>query len=265
VVIERVPGKESLKQFLALVFIFSAGRCVYFVSWPFLHSGCDSASQQSGDTLLWSIFGTLPAAIFLTAFSVNITTLAKIYFSVTSVSQMGLKLNTFCLILFNLVIYGLLLAWYCLPNDDTDSLFNAYLILLSTMEFVIAALYLFYATLLYLRMTIRPNPMLRLFRAAIVCFICFCVKSIFIIVLALIWDGEYPPPVLVIYPIVSEIIPLLVMFIIFETSGKRDRGQPIGSENGKQMSEKFAHTSPPIDSNEPDPVNAYQELPDDPK
>jgi len=229
VVIERVPGKEALKQFLALVFIFSAGRSVYFVSWPFLHSGCDSASQEG----------------------------------VTSVSQMGLKLNTFFLILVNLVIYGLLLAWYCLPNDDTDSLFNAYLILLSTMEFVIAALYLFYATLLYLRMTIRPNPMQRLFRAAIVCFICFCVKSILIIILALIWDGDYPPPVLVIYPIVSEIIPLLVMFIIFETSGKRDRGQPIGSESGKQMSEKFAHTSPPIDSNEP--VNAYQQLPDDPK
>jgi len=184
---------------------------------------------------------------------------------VTSVNQIGLRLNTFVLVVCNLVIYGLLIVWYALPSGDLrDAIFNSYLVILSSLEFLIAALYLLYATLLYRRMTIRPNPMTRLFRAAIICFICFCVKSVFIIILALVWDGEYPPPVFVIYFIFSEIIPLLVMFIIFETSGKRDRGQPTESEqNGKQMSEKFAHNRPPVSINDADP-NPYQELPDDP-
>jgi len=63
--------------------------------------------------------------------------------------------------------------------------------------------------------------MTRLFIASIICFICFCVKSILIFIVEFNFNGEYPPALLLFYYIGSEVIPLVVMLWIFESSGKK--------------------------------------------
>jgi len=86
----------------------------------------------------------------------------------------------------------------------------------------LASLCLLYGFRLYRYMRTVPNPMAALFGATFVCFVCFSVKCILILVVQHQHDREYPPRVLVFYFYVSEIIPLFVMLIMFETSGKRE-------------------------------------------
>jgi len=260
--LDKKPGKESLKRFLALGLVFSAVRTAYLGAFPLTHEGCGDVSQSSGDNLLWSVFGTLPAVLFLSAFSVNITTLAKVYHTVTTVNEPALKLNNIALGIINLVIWTLLLVWYALPDGDTkDTIYSSYLWLLASTELLIAIFLLVYACLLYRRFFVRPNPMFKLWVASIICFLCFCVKSVLIVVLAFVFKGTYPPSLLVFYLIFSEIIPIVVMLIIFESSGKR--GAELKDGHGKSKSHKMGNKVAEDDI-VPDPAGGfvYREMQD---
>jgi len=155
---------------------------------------------------------------------VAIITLSNIYYKVAVVNHKRIIFNIIFLVICNLGVYGTLLPLFIIPFDDPlywrISDVNNYALVI--VEFLIASLCLLYGFRLYRYMRTVPNPMAALFGATFICFVCFSVKCILILVVQHQHDREYPPRVLLFYFYVSELIPLFVMLIIFETSGKRE-------------------------------------------
>jgi len=70
------------------------------------------------------------------------------------------------------------------------------------------------------------NPFKRVWRASIVCFLCFCVKSVLIVILTVKYEGQFDNETYALYLIAAEVIPLVVMLIIFEGTKKEGHSRP---------------------------------------
>jgi len=137
------PGKRALKQFLSLVILLSAIRTA---GWMHTFLACEDVTQYTSNPagIVWDIVGDLPAALFLTAFSVNIRTLAKAYYTVATVTYGGgLTLNMIFLVLCNLGVYSLLIV-----SVKHEYAKQAYGWTIAAVEFFIACFCLLYASLI---------------------------------------------------------------------------------------------------------------------
>jgi len=191
-------------------------------------------TQPHNGFTIWDLFGYLPGVLFLTAFSVNIHTLANVYATIATLTYFGLQTNLIFLVLCNIIVYIILIVSFILP---LSTVIRLYFWALAGVEFLIACLCLFYAFLLHRQAHI--SPLSRLLVASFICFLCFCSKSILIFIIQIEYDGGFPPVLLLCYFIISEIIPIVVMLIIFENSGKRNL---IPNQNDTMMSEKIGST-----------------------
>jgi len=231
----KKTGKGALLIFLLLVTAFASLRCAFFTHkalvWESFGS-CEHVTQPTIEHGVWDIFGTLPSALFLLAFSVNIGTLANSYSEVRK-SRHGYICNII-LVLCNTVVDGILTASYLTPAISA----SIYLFTLAAAEFLIANLCLLYAWLFYGHSTDEPNPMFRLVCASGTCWVCFCIKTALIFVVQYLYLGVYTPFLLLAYFLFSEIAPVVVMIFIFETSKK----EIAGIETGNMMSQEVDAT-----------------------
>jgi len=207
------------KQFFFLACIHAACRTSYFF-WQLQQNNTPDCvvSLPTGSSdpdmvgVFESILGTVPAAIFLTTFSITLRTFARIYHHATL--QQLRRYHYFSIVLWivNFILYSVMIAAQIAPNGQVrDILTLTMIVVLCCAELFIAWTLLFYSALLYMT---APSSVLPLLCASICCFICFSAKAVFILSFEFIFDGTYPTSMYLLYYVVSEILPFYSMLLI---------------------------------------------------
>jgi len=206
--------RKSNKQlsFFFICVLLCGCRIAYNFAFPFSSPDCVRPSLDDGDLTAVDVLGTLPSALFFSAFAVNIHALAVVYHSVAKAAG-GLWVLTIGLCLMNILVYTTLIIFYSRP--DKVLFLDIQVYTTSATEFIIACLLIVYARLIYIRF-LPPNPMEKLWRGSFLCFLCFLVKAVLIIVVDILWHHDYTPVAYFTYSFFSEIVPMATMLLIFE-------------------------------------------------
>jgi len=183
--------RKSNKQlsFFFICVCLCGCRVAYNFTFPTLSDDCSRPSLDDGDLSALDILGTLPSALFFSAFAVNIHALAVVYHSVAKAAG-GLWILTILLCLMNILVYTTLIIFYSRP--EMAIVLDVQVYTTSATEFIIACLLIVYARLIYIRF-LPPNPMEKLWRGSFLCFLCFLVKAVLIIVVDILWHKDYTP------------------------------------------------------------------------
>jgi hypothetical protein len=244
--------RRAQKLFLLCGAVTCAGRICYFILWPLLtgrdeHGDCQVPTTDASHIhLVLAIMGTVPAPIFLSAFSVNVYVFAKIYHTILAASKWKFRALVAILTLSNLVVYALSLAAVA---HNRDSVNDAQVFSISASSFIVGVCFLMYSLLLYYGVKIQAgppssssnsssssmgesksrrkaaaaprmpaNPMRPLVYVAAICLICFCVRSVLLPILMRSFSGKFSVVKLTVYVYFSEIFPLALMLYIFDPS-----------------------------------------------
>jgi hypothetical protein len=206
--------RKSNKQlsFFVICIGLCGSRIVYHFSFPYLHGSCAQPTIDDSNLTVWDVLTTFPSALFYTAFSVNIHALAVVYHLVAKAAG-GLWVLITSLVMLNLVVYSTLVAFYLRP--DVQALFDVQIYTTSATEFIMAVLLVVYARLIYQRF-VPPNPMQKLWRGSLVCFLCFLLKAVLIVLVYTLWNRTYSTAVFFVNYFFTELIPMGTMLLIFE-------------------------------------------------
>jgi len=159
-----------------------------------------------------SILGTVPAAIFVTTFSITLRTFARIYHHATLQELRRYRYFSIALWIVNFILYSVMIAAQIAPNGKVrDGLTLSMIVVVCCAELFIAWTLLFYSGLLY---ATAPSSVLPLLCASICCFVCFSAKAVFLLSFEFIFDGTYPTSMYLLYYVVSEILPFYSMLLI---------------------------------------------------
>jgi hypothetical protein len=256
--------RQAQKLFLLLAMSQSAGRALYFSVLPsrsYVRSNdssftcaspaVDETHFMKGMDGLMNVLGTLPACLFLCAFSVNVFTFARIYHTVLSLnrhderrkpSQAQICVFRFVvafLVVANIVPLCVLLASYSASTPTERSNANYLTVVLISGETIVIALgFTVYALLLFFGVKKRAeeelrklssrmghsdemmkfnftNPMSRLLVVAVLCMICLILKPV---VLYFVELGTFSWWQMLCYSTLSEVVPMCLMLAVFQTS-----------------------------------------------
>jgi len=218
------------RLFLVVSWLQLAGRLVYMIGWVTIYgtgtSDCEQTLPSDSDlgispalTEMMNIFGTIPAALFLTAFSVCLRSFARIFHIVTNEHLARFQLFSYILIFANLLVYASCIGWYTSPNGRVKDFFMHLIIwMLFGAEILLAIFILSYTYLLYRQF---PLTMKTLLLSSIVSFICLLLKPLFILLLEYYFNGAYTVWLFPLYFIVSELLPYISMLYLNFAEGSK--------------------------------------------
>ena len=181
----RLPchKRQSQRLFLHLCVGQCLLRALYFVLWPILVANNPSPGQQQGSAgggcvlsvegegegIVLMVIGSLPSALFLSAFTINVFTFSRIYHTTLNHSVLKYRLVLLLMATVNLATYSTLVLLYIVttiytpqpsapnPADSAsadrslaDVAESLYLYALSCSTLIVAASFCFYGIKLYL-------------------------------------------------------------------------------------------------------------------
>lgn len=160
----RLPchKRQSQRVFLTLVALQCVLRALYFFLWPLLMANnsqrCSISVEGEHEGVVMLITGSLPSALLLSAFTINVFTFARIYHTTLNHSVLKYRLVLLAMALINVVTYTALallyLASFAQPSANSKLLSDraevVYLYALSCSFFVIAASFSYYGIKLWL-------------------------------------------------------------------------------------------------------------------
>lgn len=231
--------RVAQKLFLAFTGLQCIGRIVYFTYWAFFTDvGGDCTTPMSNDTADWLNWcGNIPPPLFLSAFSVNVYTFARIYHTVLARQRYRFRALYSSLILSNLIVYIVVFLNLVKVQEG-----DVWLWVLLTHALLVALGFFTYALLIYNEIKVRAeangaptprmaksmtigwlmrrenNPMFKILVVATMCLACFLVRVAVLVALETVWSDKYPPYALFCYLLFAEVLPLCLMLLIFETS-----------------------------------------------
>ena len=133
----RLPchKRQSQRCFLYLVISQCVLRAVYFFLWPILiantasasasHDRCGFTIEGEHEGLLLLVIGSLPSALFLSAFTINVFTFSRIYHMTLNHSVTKYRLVLALMLAVNLVTYSSLLFLYIVTFASSSSSLSA--------------------------------------------------------------------------------------------------------------------------------------------
>jgi len=237
---ENTGGKLAYSRnarigFLVLAIIQVFSRTLYLLSWAKMHyndEDCASPSATSGDDPVWlSVFGTFPVGFFLSAFSINISTFAKIFHKVSHQHIARYKILTAFLVSVNILVYLALILFFTGTSGAFSDFLTSYGLLLFIIigELTIGLFLFSYSLVLYYS---YPFQMKRLFIVCTATFLCMVTKTALMLILQYYFDGNYNLWIFPLYFIIGEIIPFFLMYNI----------DFIGSSNQLDFAQSFTET-----------------------
>jgi len=218
------------RLFLVVSWLQLAGRLVYMIGWVILYgtgtSDCEQTLPSDSSmgispalTEMMNIFGSLPAALFLTAFSVCLRSFARIFHIVTNEHLSRFQLFSYILFTENFFVYAACIGWYCSPDGRMKDFWSHALIwMLFGAEILLAIFILSYTYLLYRQF---PVTMRTLLLSSGFSFICLLLKPVFILLLESEFDGVYTVWLFPLYFFVSELFPYVSMLYLNFAEGSK--------------------------------------------
>lgn len=257
--------RVAQKLFLGFTALQCMGRITYFIYWSFFSEDC--SNPGSTDEAAWlNVFGNFPPPLFLSAFSVNVYTFARIYHTVLARQRYRFRVLYCSLITLNVVMYlGVLLNTLELTTG------SAWVWQLLVSSLLIALGFFVYALLIYNDIKVRAeangvptprmtqsmtlgwlvrrenNPMFKILVVATLCLACFLVRVAVLVSLQVVWGDKYPVVAVFCYLLFSEVLPLCLMLLIFETSPEP---APLSQQSGG-MQNPLIHDDPKQISDSP--------------
>jgi len=221
-------SRNARTGFLFFAILLTFSRALYLEFWTGLHYAdpdCPTPSETSGDPPWMDVFGTIPSAFFLSAFSINIKTFARIFHLVSHQHIERYNYMTVFLWLVNLCVYTSLILSYAAPAGSFRDVITSYILVWTVVicEIIIGFFLFCYSFVLYYSF---PTEMKKLFYVCFTCFLCMVTKAVLMLAIILFYDGSYNYWTFPLYFIISEIIPLTLMITIefLGTSSELDYG-----------------------------------------
>lgn len=267
-------SRKAQKLFLFFSWLQSAGRTAFFFIRPMTLYPCGDSTITK--TTIWlDLLGTIPAALFISAFSVNVYTFARIFHTVLARQQAHFLCLKAILTLLNVVLYTITIA-----SATIDGLTVLMVWLVSFNAFSIACCFMTYAAGVHREVDQRlaqnarratrgqyrrrasvsqasyyallrtvifdrnsTNPMIKMVFVSTLCLVCFIVRAVILIITTLNNNGQFTWYVSLLYYFVSEIIPISLMLMIFESTG----GIAIVKEDDSSLDIVFLPPQPSVE------------------
>lgn len=228
--------RRAQKLFLGFATLQCIARSLFFTLWPLInHQACSIPSTNAGSNVWMDALGTAPAPFFLSAFSVNVFTFARIYHTVLDGQRGWFSALVVGLVVTNLAIYTAVLSDMAIHQSPVAS--TVAVGVLSTAAFLVSLGFVLYAVLIFFAVKDRveaaspssgvsrsvmvranSNPMFKIVCVAVLCWVCFLVRVGLLPWIDSLRQGAYTIGTITLYFIFSEILPLCLMLFIFETA-----------------------------------------------
>ena len=282
----RLPRASRLSQklYVSLILLTTLLRSLYFLYWPTTVTSssdeCVISADDRREPVAVSIAGSLPAALFVSAFSVNTFTFARVYYRRLSSSAAAFSLLIAFLLAVNAAVYAVVaLLVYAFIYGGRDVAAHVDVVLawsVSVSALLVALAFSYYGLRLYrgvggklhqtqqenIQQTVAAaaaaasvsaasasasasasalrNPIRNVLIVSSLCLVCFSVRAVVLPIVLTLNGGDFSIVTLTPYLLISEVCPIVIVFAIFDTTSNKQQTRSETHVSASLLSDDWA-------------------------